>query len=96
VRHLIDRGTLDSDGVFHSAKEAWRSVAMLQAEIEAFVREHGTEELLRVLGVVERPPERMITWSEPNEPIEPFIMERANPRPPARWSSTLKKYIATE
>lgn len=55
VRHLIDRGTLDSDGVFHSAKEAWRSVAMLQAEIEAFVREHGTEELLYVLGVMERP-----------------------------------------
>lgn len=33
-RHLIDRGTLDSDGVRHSAKVAWRALALLQTEIE--------------------------------------------------------------
>lgn len=33
-RHLIDRGTLDTDGVRHSAKVAWRSLALLQIEIE--------------------------------------------------------------
>jgi hypothetical protein len=35
VRHLIECGTLDSDGVRHSAKTAWRALALLQIEIEA-------------------------------------------------------------
>lgn len=34
LRHLIDRGTLDTDGVRHSAKVAWRALALLQTEIE--------------------------------------------------------------
>lgn len=34
VRHLLDRGTRDSDGIRHSAKVAWRALAMLQREIE--------------------------------------------------------------
>ena len=35
VRHLIDRGTFDNDGIRHSAKVAWRALAMLQEELEA-------------------------------------------------------------
>ena len=35
VRHMLERGTLDSDGMRHSAKVAWRALAMLQEEIEA-------------------------------------------------------------
>lgn len=35
IRHLIDRGKRDSDGVRHSAKVAWRALAMLQREIDA-------------------------------------------------------------
>jgi hypothetical protein len=35
LRHLKDRGTLDSDNVRHSAKAAWRALANLQMEIEA-------------------------------------------------------------
>lgn len=35
VRHLIERGTRDTDGIRHSAKVAWRALAMLQLEIEA-------------------------------------------------------------
>lgn len=34
VRHLMQAGTLDTDGVRHSAKVAWRALAMLQREIE--------------------------------------------------------------
>ena len=34
VRHLIDRGTLDSDGLRHTAKAAWRALALLQTELE--------------------------------------------------------------
>jgi hypothetical protein len=35
LRHLIDAGTLDTDGLPHTAKVAWRALAMLQEEIEA-------------------------------------------------------------
>jgi hypothetical protein len=34
LRHLIERGTLDTDGHRHSAKAAWRALALLQKEIE--------------------------------------------------------------
>ncbi len=34
VRHLVDSGTLDDDGMRHSAKVAWRSLALLQTEID--------------------------------------------------------------
>lgn len=34
TRHLIDAGKIDSDGIRHSAKVAWRALANLQKEIE--------------------------------------------------------------
>lgn len=34
TRHLMEAGTLDTDGVRHSAKVAWRALANLQKEIE--------------------------------------------------------------
>ena len=34
LRHLLERGTADTDGVPHSAKVAWRALAMLQLELE--------------------------------------------------------------
>lgn len=34
LRHLVDRGTVDTDGVRHSTKVAWRALAMLQQELE--------------------------------------------------------------
>lgn len=34
LRHLAERGTLDTDGLRHSAKVAWRALAMLQVEVE--------------------------------------------------------------
>lgn len=34
-RHLIDRGSLDTDGMRHSAKLAWRALALLELELEA-------------------------------------------------------------
>jgi hypothetical protein len=33
-RHLIDRGSRDTDGERHSAKLAWRALALLQTELE--------------------------------------------------------------
>lgn len=34
VRHLIERGSRDADGVRHTAKVAWRALALLQEELE--------------------------------------------------------------
>ena len=47
ARHLAQSGTYDTDGVRHTAKVAWRALALLQKEIEqekkvrAFVGEPG-------------------------------------------------------
>jgi hypothetical protein len=35
ARHLLERGTVDVDGMRHSAKLAWRALALLQVELEA-------------------------------------------------------------
>lgn len=38
LRHLADAGLVDSDGMRHTAKVAWRALALLQEELE---REEG-------------------------------------------------------
>jgi hypothetical protein len=35
VRHLVERGRVDTDGFSHSVKVAWRALALLQEELEA-------------------------------------------------------------
>jgi hypothetical protein len=35
IRHLMERGSVDLDGVRHSTKAAWRALANLQKELEA-------------------------------------------------------------
>lgn len=35
VRHLLEAGKVDSDGIRHSAKAAWRALANLERELEA-------------------------------------------------------------
>ena len=35
MRHLMQRGTRDKEGVLHSAKVAWRALALLQTEMDA-------------------------------------------------------------
>ena len=34
MRHLIEAGTVDTDGQRHSAKLAWRALALLEMELE--------------------------------------------------------------
>jgi hypothetical protein len=38
MRHLVEAGTVDTDGTRHTAKLAWRALALLQEELE---REEG-------------------------------------------------------
>lgn len=33
-RHLLERGTFDTDGIRHTTKVAWRALALLQKELE--------------------------------------------------------------
>lgn len=49
LRHLKDAGTLDTDGTRHSAKVAWRALAMLQKELEA-INDEGYISMEEVLG----------------------------------------------
>jgi hypothetical protein len=35
IRHFLERGKIDTDGMRHSAKLAWRALALLQLELEA-------------------------------------------------------------
>lgn len=35
MRHFLMRGSVDTDGMRHTAKMAWRALALLQKEIEA-------------------------------------------------------------
>lgn len=44
-RHLMQRGTFDTDGVRHSAKVAWRALALLQKELEASRTFDSVEEI---------------------------------------------------
>ena len=34
MRHVMEAGTIDTDGIRHSAKVAWRALANLQKELE--------------------------------------------------------------
>lgn len=42
MRHFLERGKIDSDGARHSAKVAWRALALLQKEIEAAAKPAAT------------------------------------------------------
>lgn len=33
MRHLIDSGTVDDDGILHTGKVAWRALALLEREL---------------------------------------------------------------
>lgn len=35
IRHFLQRGSLDTDGLRHTAKMAWRALALLQKELES-------------------------------------------------------------
>lgn len=42
VRHVVERGTIDDDGLRHSAKAAWRALAQLQIELEEAEKQKRT------------------------------------------------------
>jgi len=47
ARHLIDAGTMDDDGIRHTAKVAWRALACLEKELEAEKQDYYVEQYNR-------------------------------------------------
>jgi hypothetical protein len=45
VRHLLQAGEIDSDGLRHTAKAAWRALALLEKELEAARAKPAHDEL---------------------------------------------------
>jgi hypothetical protein len=50
LRHLSEKGTMDTDGFRHSAKIAWRALAILQLEIEEECKNNKKEKQSTSLG----------------------------------------------
>lgn len=66
-RHFLQRGTLDTDGVRHSAKVAWRAMALLQKEIEAE----------NVEPISNQDADGYIAWGGGSNPVDGLIRVRA-------------------
>lgn len=49
MRHFKDRGTRDTDGVRHTAKFAWRALALLQKELEGEQEPIGPGTITKVI-----------------------------------------------
>ena len=47
ARHLIDAGTVDNDGIRHTAKVAWRALACLEKELESERQNYYVEQYNR-------------------------------------------------
>lgn len=56
-RHFIERGTFDTDGLRHSAKMAWRALAILQEELEAAGAPLARGAIVAQSGTPQDPPE---------------------------------------
>lgn len=48
MRHFLERGKIDKDGVRHSTKVAWRALALLQREIESEPRGYKPGSIVEV------------------------------------------------
>ena len=54
TRHLLDAGTRDDDGMLHSAKVAWRALAMLQKELESIEHEQWQNAMIEQSKIEDR------------------------------------------
>ena len=82
ISHFMQRGAIDTDGGRHSAKLAWRALALLQKELEAaglslpthagppgtYSTPQPTEQALAQRSM-------QVHWSEPHEPTSSLAQE---------------------
>lgn len=88
-RHLLEAGTVDSDGQLHSVKVAWRALANLEKELErresdakGYARRMGEDEIATVLAKAEINPEPGLYTVHPDgsctfQPTHPIGPRRA-------------------
>lgn len=55
IRHMVDRGRVDDDGLRHSAKLAWRALALLETELDDALSPPGDKLVWIESGLVDRP-----------------------------------------
>lgn len=54
LRHLTQAGQIDGDGLSHTAKVAWRALAMLQIELEETQKHYNEQEFLNTVSGVDK------------------------------------------
>ena len=86
VRHLMERGKVDSDGIRHSAKVAWRALALLQRELEEVREGRRSQTPLGSDKWTPRPLPRTMSpnQSEPPKQFDPFCLEQMIPMTPGQ------------
>lgn len=66
ARHLMERGTIDNDGLRHSAKAAWRALALLQTELES-PQQTSVQEYVEYVDRLDQPQKPMFRFDLPPE-----------------------------
>ena len=93
IRHFLQRGTLDTDGTRHSAKLAWRALALLQKEIEAEQAEEklDSESMQKALDALRGPRSGMgrLNAKENPEPIQKALDEVT------KWAAEKEVFLET-
>lgn len=91
LRHLVDRGLRDDDGMLHSAKVAWRALALLQLEVE---QQAGvsppTEEEKKFFSSSAKLPEEALTWGDRVDLMDAIVKadeEALAPDPAVEYTS---------
>lgn len=80
IRHLAERGKIDTDDVSHTVKVAWRSLALLQEEME--------QRLAKETG---RPPSDFSgLGSKWPEPVKPKIIKIPIPSSNGAWIEVIE------
>ena len=82
ISHFMQRGAIDTDGGRHSAKLAWRALALLQKELEAAglslptrAVPTGTHSTPQPTEPVSSQRSMQVHWSEPHEPTSSLAQE---------------------
>lgn len=72
IRHQLDAGTFDTDGIRHSAKVAWRALAQLQRELDAVAAKEGFLAIDPLPQVTEPSYTKSGPWSQSGAPRLPI------------------------
>lgn len=66
VRHLLERGGIDTDGMRHSAKVAWRALALLERELDIDAQKNDLGTVTK-FGGIQNIPNITPLCSRPND-----------------------------